>query len=107
MCSSPVTLGGGIAIENLGLGLCASASNRRACSQRAYQAASMAAGSYAGGIGNVEVGSGSVLIFGGWACLDSGIGEGRRRAELARARRPEYGYGYFGATHGESHLNPA
>src|SRR5438874_5678344 len=51
MCSSPVTLGGGIAIVNLGLGLRASARNKLADSQRAYQPASMALGSYADGMG--------------------------------------------------------
>src|ERR1700730_16980944 len=51
MCSSPVTFGGGSAIENLGLGLAASARNRSAASQRAYQPASTSCGSYAGGMG--------------------------------------------------------
>src|SRR5205823_9589973 len=51
MCSSPVTLGGGIAIVKCGLELAASARNRSAFSQRAYQPASMACGSKAEGMG--------------------------------------------------------
>src|SRR5438093_2742263 len=51
MCSSPVTLGGGIAIVKCGLELAASARNRSAFSQREYQPASMACGSKAEGMG--------------------------------------------------------
>ena len=53
MCSSPVTLGGGTAIEYFGFGLAGSATKRRAFSQRADQPASMACGSYAVGMGSV------------------------------------------------------
>ena len=50
MCSSPVMLGGGRQIVYLGFLLEASAVKRPSFSQRAYQPASMACGSNAGGM---------------------------------------------------------
>src|ERR1700730_2154567 len=99
MCSSPVTLGGGTAIEYFGLGLLGSALKRRASSQRADQTGSTACGSYAEGMGLW-----SVI----WTCIYLG-GSGGAGAcwSLARERRPEYAYVYLLAAHGRFSLYPA
>src|ERR671934_2076724 len=92
MCSSPVMFGGGTAIVYLGFRLFESAVKSPAASQRAYQPASMALGSYAVGIGS------SVLMRVrrrrlGWS--DAGDGSGS-----AAARRRGYQDLYYRSAHG-------
>src|SRR5215471_12100240 len=103
MCSSPVTFGGGTAMLYFGFELPASAWKSWASSQRAYQRASTACGSYA------------VSIEWCWlicacGCLRLGWGgAGARGAELADVRRPGYVRsvcGVFLATHGARDYTP-
>src|SRR2546422_571691 len=98
MCSSPVTLGGGTAIENFGLGLLASALKSSASAHLADQRGSTVSGSYAGGIDLC-----SVI----WACFYLGRG-GRAGAcgSLAGERRPGYAYVDLLAAHGQISLYP-
>src|SRR5487761_73782 len=85
MCSSPVMLGGGRQIVYLGFLLFGFAMNRPSFSQRAYQPASMACGSKAGGM------EFSCLLMGvfGRAEVGSGVAGG---GSLARTCRRGYGY---------------
>src|SRR5256885_8751833 len=85
MCSSPVTLGGGTAIEKRGLSLAASARKRPASSQRAYQRASTACGSYA-----VVMEWWFWLIGRARSSVGMGLEAGARGAELAGVRRLGY-----------------
>jgi hypothetical protein len=82
MCSSPVTFGGGTAMEYFGLELLGSALKRRASSQRADHTGSTACGSYAEGIDLWAV-----------TCAYIYLGRDRRAGasvSLGRERRPGY-----------------
>src|ERR1700675_3020274 len=92
MWSSPVMLGGGRQIVYFGFLLLASAMNRPAFSQRAYQAASMACGSKA------DVIALGVLLMGVFVGAEMGSGFAGG-GSLARTCRRGYGY-ELDAAHG-------
>src|SRR3989454_10322510 len=96
MCSSPVTFGGGTAMEYFGFELPASALKSCASSQRADQAGSTACGAYADGIDFI------------WAYLylESG-GRAGACVSLERERRPGYAYVDLPAARHQSSLYPA
>src|SRR5438309_3958568 len=101
MCSSPVTFGGGTAIEYFGLGLFASALKSSASAHRADQRGSTACGSYAGGMDLWSV---------MWACFHLGrgwsAGAGGSLAGCSGTRRPGYAYVDLLAAHDQISLYP-